>query len=220
MRYGTKQIFATCFLLLLALSGVTNAWSVERLRVVGLFSGKAMVEIDGQNRLLRVGKKSPEGVLLISATAREAVIEVDGKRSSYTLGSHVGSGFAKPASREVQIWRDNQGAYRTVGSINGQTTDLLVDTGATSVAMSEVEARRLGIQYRLKGEKTGVRTASGYARAYAVLLDRVRVGEIELHQVEGVVIEGSLPQQVLLGMSFLKRIRMENQGTMLLLRTP
>ena len=52
------------------------------------------------------------------------------------------------------------------------------------------------------------------------MLDRVRVGEIELHQVEAVVLEGSLPQQVLLGMSFLKRIRMENQGTMLLLRTP
>jgi aspartyl protease family protein len=179
-----------------------------------------MVEIDGRNRLLQAGERSPEGVLLISSTAREAVIEMDGERSSYTLGSHVGSGFAKPVSREVQIWSDHQGAYRTVGSINGQTTDMLVDTGATSVAMSEVEARRLGIQYRLKGERTGVRTASGYARAHSLLLDRVRVGEIELHQVEAVVIEGSLPQQVLLGMSFLKRIRMENKGTMLLLRTP
>ena len=148
MSYEKKQpttlgLLIWVLLSILAFGGGTTVWAVERLRVVGLFSGKAMVEIDGQNRLLRVGKRSPEGVLLISATAREAVIEVDGKRSSYTLGSHVGSGFAKPDSREVQIWRDRQGAYRTVGSINGQTTDLLVDTGATSVAMSEVEAKRL-----------------------------------------------------------------------------
>ena len=219
-RPSTSGVCVGVLSLLLALGGVGPAWPAERLRVVGLFAGKAMVEIDGRNRLLQAGERSPEGVLLISSTAREAVIEMDGERSSYTLGSHVGSGFAKPVSREVQIWSDHQGAYRTVGSINGQTTDMLVDTGATSVAMSEVEARRLGIQYRLKGERTGVRTASGYARAHSLLLDRVRVGEIELHQVEAVVIEGSLPQQVLLGMSFLKRIRMENKGTMLLLRTP
>ncbi len=193
--------------------------AVEGMRVMALFSGKAMVQIDGQNRLLRVGKKSPEGILLVSSNAREAVIEVDGKRQAYGLGSHIGGSFATPDSREVQIWRDTSGAYRTVGSINGRTTDMLVDTGATSVAMSETEAVRLGIPFRLKGTKTGVSTASGYAQAYAVKLDRVRVGDIELRQVESVVIEGDSPRQVLLGMSFLKQVEMENQGAMLLLRS-
>lgn len=212
-----KTALVSLMLGVLAAGGDLQA--VERVRVMALFADKAMVQIDGENRLLRVGQPSPEGVVLISANAREAVMEVDGRRDTYALGSHFGGSFAQPESLVVQIWRDRSGAYRTVGSINGLTTDMLVDTGATSVAMSESEAKRLGIQYQLQGIKTGVNTASGYARAYAVKLDRVRVGEIELRQVEGIVIEGDAPQQVLLGMSFLKQVEMENQGAMLLLRS-
>ncbi|HEB95463.1 MAG TPA: TIGR02281 family clan AA aspartic protease [Sedimenticola thiotaurini] len=156
---------------------------------------------------------------LISANARGAVIEIDGERGEYRVGSHVGTRFSAPVTREAKIWRDRQGAYRTVGTINGRMADMLIDTGATSVAMSETEARRLGIPYRLEGERTGVRTASGSARAYAVRLDQVRVGAIELRGVDAVVIEGDAPPQVLLGMSFLKRVVMENQGALLVLRS-
>lgn len=209
----------TLILMLLAAVASGSLCAVEQMRVLALFSDKVMVEIDGRNRLLRAGEPSPEGVLLVSSSANEAVIEIDGKRQTYGLGSHSGGSFATPESREVQIWRDRSGSYRTVGSINGRTTDMIVDTGATSVAMSETEAKRLGIPYRLKGSKTGVSTASGHARAYSIMLDRVRVGDIELRQVEGVVIQGDAPRQVLLGMSFLKQVDMENQGAMLLLRS-
>ncbi len=205
-------------LLLILLGAVWPLSAVERLRVMALFPGKVMVEIDGRNRLLRVGKPSPEGVLLISANARGAVIEVDGRRADYTLGSHAGGSFEAPELQEVQIWRDPRGAYRTRGSINGHSTSMLVDTGATAIAMSEEEARRLGIPYR-KGRLTGVNTASGQARAYAVVLQQVRVGEIELQGVPAVVIEGGSPAEVLLGMSFLKQVEMENRGEMLLLRS-
>jgi aspartyl protease family protein len=205
--------------LLLILGALFPVGAVERLRVMALFPGKVMVDVDGRNRLLRVGTPSPEGVLLISATARGAEIEVDGQRRSYTLGSHVGGSFETPELQEVQIWRDARGAYHTRGSINGHSTDMLVDTGATSVAMSETEAKRLGIRYQEQGRPIGVNTASGFARAYSVVLDQVRVGEIELSRVEAVVIEGSAPREVLLGMSFLKQVEMQNKGEMLLLRS-
>jgi len=210
------QLYLTTVLLLGAGPGMAGD-PVQRLRVLALFPGKAMVEADGQQRLLRVGMPVSGGIRLLSADAHGALIEVNGVPERYQVGNHVGTRFAAPAVREAKIWRDQQGAYRTTGSINGRMTDLLVDTGATSVALSEVEARRLGIPYRLQGDKTQVRTASGTAAAYSVMLDRVRVGAIELRQVEGVVLKGRLPEQVLLGMSFLKRVKLENQGTLLLL---
>ena len=213
-----KGMLALSLLLTLAIVLPSTAIAVKRLRVVALFPDKAMVEIDGKQRFLRAGKPSPEGVLLISADAHGAVLEVDGRREKYELGSHVGGSFSAPKLREVRIMRANNGAYLTSGSINGRSVDMLVDTGATSVAMSETEAKRLGIQYRLEGRETGVNTASGFARAYAVTLDRVKVGAIQLLNIEAMVIEGSAPKRVLLGMSFLSQVEMDNQGSVLLLR--
>ncbi|WP_410966326.1 TIGR02281 family clan AA aspartic protease, partial [Salmonella sp. SAL4449] len=83
----------------------------------------------------------------------------------------------------------------------------LVDTGATSIAMNENEARRLGIDYRVDGKPMVASTASGTSRGWRVTLDRVKIGGIELLGVEAAVIEGGYPTEALLGMSFLNRVR-------------
>jgi len=192
--------------------------AVEQVRVVALFKNKGMGGGDGRRHFLRAGESTVEGVKLVSATPDEAILELDGQRESYRLGGHVGGRFEKRKLAEVRISRAPNGAYLTVGSINGRVTNMLVDTGATSVAMSEVEAKRLGISYRLKGKKSGVSTASGFAKAYIVTLDRVRVGEIILRQVKAFVVEGSSPKQVLLGMSFLNQVEMKNEGNLMILK--
>ena len=206
------------FTLILGWSSAVIA--IDRLRVVALFSDKAMVEIDGKNRLLKKGKASPEGVLLISADAKEAVLEINGQRETYELGRHVSASYSKAKQQEVRIWRDSYGSYTTVGSINGRTVDMLVDTGASSVAMSGAEAKRLGIPYLLKGKQGWSSTASSArVRSYSIMLDRVQVGDILLRNVRGSVIEGNSPREVLLGMTFLGRLQMENSGNVLLLKT-
>jgi aspartyl protease family protein len=207
--------FSSLFLLLLPLTSL----AVDSVRVKALFPDKAMVEIDGTTRVLKVGKTSPEGVTLISADSREAVIELNGERKSYSLDNQIGGTLTAPKKAEVRIPRGVHGDYSTVGSIDGRTVNFLVDTGASSIAMSEVEAKRLGIPYWLKGEKAEVQTASGFARAYRVTLDEVRVGEISMRQVQAFVVEGNNPARVLLGMSFLGRLEMENAGNMMVLRT-
>jgi aspartyl protease family protein len=108
--------------------------------------------------------------------------------------------------------------FRTVGSINGLTVRFLVDTGATTLAINAAEARRLGIDYRFVGRKGVVQTAAGNVPAYHLNLDLVRVGDIIQRQVPAVVIEGDSPDHVLLGMSFLGRLEMENTGQALHLR--
>jgi aspartyl protease family protein len=191
----------------------------ERFQVVALFNNRVMVEVDGERHFLKVGETSPEGIGLISSTTEEAVLLIDGRREAHGLGSVVGGTYVEREETEVRIWRDVNGAFNTVGSINGRTTNMMVDTGATSVAISEVEAKRLGIPYRLEGRRIMVNTASGSARAYGVNFDRIKVGDIELHNVEGIVLEGASPRQVLLGMSFLRRVEMENRDEVLLLRS-
>ena len=209
-----------CFLLLCALLTVATTGpvaAVEQVVVEALFPDKAMVSVDGVRRLLKLNKPSPEGVLLISASSKEAVIEIDGKRETYTLGGHITTRFTKPEVLSAKVWRNQAGAYTTVGSINGLTVNFLVDTGATAVAMHANQAKRLGISYRLEGDPIYVSTANGTTPAYDVMLDRVQVGEITLQRVRGFVIDSNGPGRVLLGMSFLNRVRMEDRGELLLL---
>ncbi|MCP4996513.1 MAG: TIGR02281 family clan AA aspartic protease, partial [Gammaproteobacteria bacterium] len=66
---------------------------------------------------------------------------------------------------------------------------------------------------------TMVSTASGYAKGYRIVLNRVQVGAISLNSVDAIVIEGGSPRQVLLGMSFLNRVEMNNSSNIMLLRS-
>jgi aspartyl protease family protein len=200
---------------LVACSALAGA---PRVKVLGLFPDKALLEIDGRQRLLRAGQASPEGVRLLAADPREARVEVGGRLETLTLGTAVGGAFAAPESREVKIFRNAKGSYTTVGSINGRTVDFLVDTGASAIAMNSAEARRLGISYRIDGEPVGITTASGLVRGHRVTLDRVAVGDIVLRNIDALVIDGQQPEQVLLGMTFLNRVELQQEGSAMVLR--
>jgi aspartyl protease family protein len=201
----------------LILAWVCGVEAVEQIEVEALFSNQAMVRVDGKRRLLKLNKPSPEGLLLISADSKEAVIEVDGERRSYPLGSRVSTRFSEPEQVSAQIWRDESGAYTTVGAINGRMVNFLVDTGATGVAMYREDALRLGLAYRLEGNPMHVSTANGVVPAFEVELSRVQVGDILLRNVRGFVIESQGSGHILLGMSFLNRVKMEDQGSVLFL---
>ena len=84
------------------------------------------------------------------------------------------------------------------------------------VSMGPNDAKRAGIDY-LDGEKTYATTANGVALVYRVQLDKVRVGDIVLYNVAGLVHENINLPVVLLGMSFLGRLNMRREGDMLTL---
>lgn len=204
---------------LLAAGIAAQVHAVKKVRVMGLFKDKAVVSIDGNQRVLKKGETSPEGVTLISADSKQAVLELNGERKSYALGSHIGAKFAPPKDHpKVTIWPSSAGMYTVVGSINGYPVNFLVDTGATLIAMNKHEAKRLGISYLLNGEPGLSSTASGVVKTYYVTLDKVRVGDIELKNVKAGVIDAAFPTNVLLGMSFLGRLEMQREGRMLELR--
>ncbi|MBT5232046.1 MAG: retroviral-like aspartic protease family protein [Methylococcales bacterium] len=210
------QVWLSCILLVLS----SAAWAVD-VRLVGIFSTKALVKIDGKQKVIKQGVPMAEGVTLVSTTKNSAVVSVAGKEQTLKLGAstYQSGGYAKPKEGKVfQVVRDNTGMYSTVGSINGRTVNMLVDTGASSVAMNANEAKRLGIPFRLKGTKSFVATASGIAKAYTIMLKKVKIGSIELTNVEGTVVDGSSPREVLLGMSFLGRLQVTHEGNLMKLK--
>lgn len=187
------------------------------LRVVALFNNQALVQLNGQRVLLKAGEQRQDGIRLISADFEEAVIEVHGQRERYNLTNRVSASFTAPSVNEVRITRQLNGAYLTNGEINRQSVTMMVDTGATDVALSEVEARRLGLDYT-RGRPAIAHTASGSARAWALELQQVRVGGIELYNIGALVVEGASPQVVLLGMTFLQRVSLQQEDNLMILR--
>src|SRR3990167_151693 len=136
-----RELLATVGLLLLALS----SQGAELVQVVGLFPGAAVVNVDGQRKLVKVGQTGPGGVQVVSADSRGAVLRVNGVERAYSLSRESSAGFSVPTKAQTSIARGADGHYRVVGSVAGQSVAFLVDTGATSLALNETQARRLGI---------------------------------------------------------------------------
>lgn len=218
-RKSSEQLIVGLFQGLLLALCINQSDAADNVQIVGLFKDRAVIVIDGKQRILRAGGKPIDGIKLISSTSWEALLELDGKRTRLGLGNHIGNRYAaRTEPPAVRIWSNANGMFTTVGSINGYPVKFLVDTGATMVAMNGRQARRLGLDLEFDGEPQWVTTASNLVKAYRVRLDRVKVGDIELTNVDSAVLDGDYPTEVLLGMSFLNRLEMQRDGTLLELR--
>jgi len=187
----------------------TAAWAAS-VSVVGLFKDKAIVSIDGgKPRTLSVGQ-SVQGVKLVAADSDSARFDVDGKHRTLGMGQSFAGGTQTGARQSVSLTADARGHFAATGSLNGYPMSFLVDTGATAIAISAAEARRIGLDYKA-GQATGVSTAAGVVPAWRVKFSTVKVGSITLNQVDGMVVEAGLSVP-LLGMSFLNRMEMKRDG--------
>ena len=218
MKYTiAKQVMAG-FLLIGLLLPIFEALAenTPQIQVLALFRDKAMLKINGNRHLLKAGGKTINGVKLIRSNANFAIIEVNGDEKKYGLGSQISTRLSTPKTSVVRI-PSNQGMYKTNGLINGRSVDFLVDTGASVIAMARPTADRLQIQYRETGTPMKVSTASQLHNAWHVMLNTVTVGGITLHQVDGTVIDTAHDQAILLGMSFLNRVKFsQEQGVVVL----
>jgi aspartyl protease family protein len=209
----TWRAFAAATLL----AGLATAVQAVDIDVVGLFAGKAVVRIDnGAPRTLAVGQATPEGVRLLRADSSEAEFEVAGKRQVLGLGRGRFGGAGAADNPSVTLYADGRGHFVSDGAINGVAVRFLVDTGATSVAMSGRDAARIGLDYR-SGQRQVVSTANGIVEVRGVKLDRVQIGGITLTNVEAVVHDGDSPSIVLIGMSVLNRLEMKRDGGLMTL---
>lgn len=197
---------------LIALALLAAPGFAADVALVGLIGAKAIVVIDGgAPRTLAPGQKTAEGVLLLGTEKDAASFDIDGRKTTLRMGGRAYSAPTSPGKQRVTLNADARGHFVTTGSINGGSVRFLVDTGATFVSLPAAEAQRLGIDY-LRGQRGSMQTANGVIAAYRVRLDSVRIGDIEVNNVDAVVSGNGALSVTLLGMSFLNRMQMQRDG--------
>ncbi len=211
-----------CWLLVLLLPlCVAAREKLPAVALSGVLGSKVVLEVAGQRHILADGESSPEGVQLLTHNHEQATVKI----ARHTITLHLGAAPIRSSyvdrepGKTVKVYKDRHGMYRTVGSINGRVAEFLVDTGATTIAMSTRKASSLGIDFvkLSKGQRHPVSTANGLTYAYPVMLDSVSVGGIDAKFVRAMIIEGEATREILLGMSYLERLNVsQQQGTMLL----
>jgi len=207
-----------CLLLFLLLCVCSRGMAQElEIDVVGLFKNAAMLKIGGKEQLLKAGDRSLEGVLLVSADSKGAVIEVNGESMDLDLSSHISASFKRPLETSVSIIRNGTGQYLTRGTINGQSVRLLVDTGANIVALNASIAASLGLDVS-QGTRVNVSTAGGVTESRLITLDVIQVGNIKVSNVRAAVMTGNYPEDILLGMTFLQNVDISESGGVMQLK--
>ena len=205
--------------LICALAGL--AWVVQAQTVVlsGVLGNKALLVVDGAPPKGVGAGETHRGVKVLSAQGNQAEIEIDGNRQTLRLGD--GPVSATPGApeagdrRRIVLHASSNGHFRTPGQINGRTVNFMVDTGASVVSLSAVDADAIGLAYK-NGERVMVNTANGQSIGWKVQLNSVRLGSVDVYNVEALVTPAPMAY-VLLGNSYLTRFQMTRTNDQLVL---
>ena len=186
----------------------TGFASAQGVALSGTMGQRALLVIDGQPQVLAVGQ-SARGVKLLALNGDEARIERAGVAATLRVGaapvSVGGRSSSSGGGSEVVMTAGPGGHFIASGAINGRAVRFMVDTGATSIAMSQAEAERIGLDWR-KGERGLAQTANGTTVVYGVTLTSVRLGDVEVANVSAAVMPAQMPY-ILLGNSFSRAFR-------------
>ncbi|MDK4703699.1 TIGR02281 family clan AA aspartic protease [Rhizobium sp. CNPSo 4062] len=137
------------------------------------------------------------------------------RRDAEQVGNRVFAGLmpghavvvtTSEGGQEVILHKRSNGHFEARVMINGQPIDMLIDTGASTIALSQEDAERVGIIPENLTYSQTVLTANGRARAAPVELGSVAIGPIKRRDVEASVAEAGRLDQSLLGMSFLETL--------------
>ena len=193
----------------LLLAATAHAQTVS---LSGSMGDKALLVIDGTPRTVATGS-TQAGVKLVSVNTTEAVVEIHGKRAVLAQGGtpvNLGGAASEGSGSQVVLNASSGGHFVSSGSINGKTVRFMVDTGATFISISQQEADRIGLNYK-SGARGYSQTANGPVQVYRTTLESVRVGDVQVFNVDAVVMP--MPMEVvLLGNSFLSRFQMRRDN--------
>ena len=187
--------------------------------------------IMGNKALLIINASAPKavavgdtylGVTVVSILGDSAVVAQAGQTRSVrvgeapvSVGALAASGTNGTPSGKIVMQAGSGGHFAGQGQINGKSFQFLVDTGATAVSLGLEDAKRMGLNY-LQGQQIPLATANGMSRGWRVKLAVVRVGDVDVYDVDAVVTPSDMPY-VLLGNSFLTRFQMTRTNETLVL---
>ncbi len=194
----------------------------QSVALQGMLGNRALLIVDGGTPRSVAPGDTHQGVKVLSTAGDEAVVEIGGKRHTLrvgdapaSVGGSSGAAGSGARGRRIVLTAGSGGHFVAQGAINGQAAQFMVDTGATAVTLGLPDARRMGVPYE-SGRKVQMGTANGMVPAWLVRLDAVRVGDVEVFGVEGIVSQQPMPY-VLLGNSFLSRFQMKRDNDQMVL---
>ena len=190
--------------------------------LAGILGSKALLVVNGSAPRGVAPGESYQGVKVVSVGRADALLEVDGVRHTARLGQapmSVGAYGASNNTGRIVLTGDRSGHFISHGQINGQVMQFMVDTGATTVSIGQPDAQRMGLDYR-SGQAVRMSTANGVAQGWRLVLDSVRIGNVQVRNVEAIVTPQPMPY-VLLGNNFLGKFQMtRNNDQMVLEKRP
>ncbi|MDN6885348.1 retropepsin-like aspartic protease [Variovorax sp. CAN2819] len=200
------------------LAAAAVAHAAGSVTLTGSIGSRAILIVNGNPpKTVAVGE-SYQGVKLISLQAEQAVVELEGKRVSLRMDTPVsigGGGGGGGGGSRIVLPADSRGHFMTQGAINGRPVTFMLDTGATTIALSADDAQRIGLDYS-KGQRVLMNTANGTATGYRLRLQSVRVGDVEVYDIDAIVSPQAMPY-VLLGNSFITRFSMRRDADQMVL---
>jgi aspartyl protease family protein len=150
---------------------------------------------------------------VLSTTGDSAVVDIKGQRVNLRVGdapASVGAKAGTGGATKIVLQAGTGGHFMPSGQINGKPVQFLVDTGATAIALSVADAERIGLNYKA-GQAVQANTANGVSQAWAVKLRSVKIGDVEVFDVDAAILPQAMPF-VLLGNSFLTRFSMRREA--------
>jgi len=203
--------------LALAFALLASAAQAQSVSMAGSLGTRALLVIDGKPRQVAVGA-TVDGVKLLAVSNNDALVEVNGKRVALQLGgspANLGGAASAGIGDKIVLTSVSGGHFVTSGTVNGSAVRFFVDTGATTITMGAADAERIGIDYK-RGQLGYTSTANGVIPAYRVMLSSVRIGDVQVYNVEATVLPTSMPY-LLLGNSYLDRFQMRRENDRLTL---
>jgi aspartyl protease family protein len=106
----------------------------------------------------------------------------------------------------LAVAADHRGQFVVHPQVDGFRVKMLVDTGASLIALTDVDARNLGVKLSPSDYNLTLKTANGVVKGAQVMLKEIRMGDIVVRNVEATVLPPQVLEVSLLGTSFLKRL--------------
>jgi len=186
--------------------------AAAEVALIGVIGERAVViAVDGgEPKTVKLGQ-TWNGIKVLAVGKTQATIELEGRERVLSLGQHYRGATPADSRQSATLAADPRGHFFADAMVNDRSLRLMVDTGASVIVLSAADAARAGIDWH-KSRSANVQTVNGPTTGYFVRLEKVRVGGIELRNIEGIIVEQGLGQFGLLGMSFLNRVEMRRDG--------
>lgn len=210
MNALTPRLLASLVLALVS----SPSWS-QSVGLAGILGSKALLVIDGGAPKALAKGEVYQNVTVLQIQTDSVSVSIKGTTRDLRLGESPISVRSSGSKDKLILQPDPNGHFITAGSIQNERVVFMVDTGASMVSISKKDADRIGLKYK-ENMSVMMSTANGISNAWQTKLTNVRIGDIDVPDVDAIITPQPMPY-ILLGNSALKYLQMSRNSEQMIL---